>query len=477
MDYNLTKLYEQVYDPNRQPAKKNISQIYKEDVNVIFEPEGRPPVQYKLPDIYARGLIKKIKVETGNGIDEPINKIFSQGGWGNKQDAPKSVFKNVIINTEYEQSADLVSYLADNKSKLLDLNELGVGVVANFIDLIIAKLPQEFKTAGLDSFIKQVHLKVSPGASTGVGLGEGTFSIFGTASKGRSGDLKWSGKEVEIKTNGTANAGAVLGGDGFMNKITARMQYIGDYEPLNLSNLKALENDLNAAKQAFDSKSNTSKASFDKFKSTFNKNKLFPSDKLNNLIKTISMEDFFTKPITTDFKLTKVSKTARTTYSAILERIKADSEKYKKAGTNLPSQISSLLPTDSDINQYVEVFDNLRTYESVGINLKSQLQSFFKTHSPIEYNPKVNYTNFSNLVGSLALLCYKDHLGFDFITAGNDKKFTMVVIDCQAKNLQSIYDQVSKIPELKFDLNIDVFEGGAFRSQTVFAKSPRIFLN
>lgn len=476
MDYNLQKLYQQLH--SAKSTKKTITDVYKEDVNVIFKPEGSKPVSYKLPDIYARGLMKKIKVETGAGIDEPINKIFNQGGWGNKQDAPKTVFKNVIINSDYEQSADLVNYLADNKSKLLGLGELGIGVYVNFVDAIIKKLPQEFKTEGLDGFIKQVHLSVTPGASTNVGLGEGTFSIFGTASKGRSGDLQWDGKEVEIKTNGTVNAGAVLGGDGFMNKITARMQYIGDYEPLNLSNLKALENDLNAAKQAFDSKSNTSKAAFDKFKSTFNKNKLFQSDKLNGLIKSISMEDFFTKPITSDFTFTnRPGKIARNAYSAIIERIKADSDKYKKAGTNLPSQISSLLPDDSNINQYVDVFDNLRTYENVSINLKSQLQSFFKTHSPVEYNPRVNYKNFSNLVGAIAILCYKDHLGFDFITAGNDKKFTMVVIDCQSKNLQAIYDQVSKIPELEFDLNIDVFESGAFKSQTVFAKSPRIVLN
>jgi hypothetical protein len=475
MDYNLQKIYHQLNDV--KSTKKTITDVYKEDVNVIFKPEGGRSIEYKLPDVYARGLMKKIKVETGTGIDEPINKIFNQGGWGNKQEAPKTVLKNIVINTDYEQSADLINYLAENKDKLLTLEELGVGNVINFVDAIIKKLPQNFRTNGLDEFIKQVHLSVTPGASTNVGLGEGTFSIFGTASKGRSGDLQWSGKEVEIKTNGTANSGAVLGGDGFMNKITGRMKFIGNYEPLNLSNLKVLEDALNVAKQAFDSKSNTAKAAFDKFKSTFNKNKLFQSEKLNNLIKSISMDDFFTKPITSDFTITnRPSKNSKTTYSAIVERINYDSEKARKAGTNLPSQISSLLPDDSNINQYVEVFTNLRTYENVNVNIKSQLSNFFKTHPPLDFNPRSNYKNFSNLVGSIALLCYKQHLGFDYITAGNDKKFTMVVIDCKDNSLDSIYNQVSNTPELEFDINIDVYEGGAFKSQTVFAKSPRIIL-
>lgn len=476
MDYNLTKLYGNLYR-ERPTSKKTISQIYKEDVNVIFQPEDGEPTTYKLPDVYAKGLLKKIKVETGSGVDEPIDKIFQQGGWGKKQDAPKMVLRDLIINSDYEQSADLVNYLADNKDKLLTLGEVAVGGVVNFVEAIINKLPQVFRTNGLDGFIKQVHLSVTPGASTNVGLGEGTFSIFGTATKGRSGDLQWDGKEVEIKTNGNANSGAVLGGDGFMNKITGRMNYIGDYTPLNMSNLKALENDLAAAKQAYDSKSKLTKTAFDKFKTTFKKNKLFQSEKLNSLIGNINVDDFFTKSITKDFTFTnRPNKNVHTPYLALVERIKNDMDKSTKAGTNLPSQISSLLPDDSDINQYVEVFSNLRTYENTSFNLKSLLKSFFKTHPPLDFNPRVNYKNFSNLVGSIAILCYKEHLGFDFITAGNDKKFTMVVINCQDNKLDSIYNQVSNIPELEFDINIDVYEGGAFKSQTVFAKSPRIIL-
>ena len=52
----------------------------------------------------------------------------------------------------------------------------------------------------------------------------------------------------------------------------------------------------------------------------------------------------------------------------------------------------------------------------------------------------------------------------------------MVAFDCKDPNLEKIYSQLERVPEVKFDLDIDVFEGGKFRSQTVFAKSPRIIL-
>ena len=52
----------------------------------------------------------------------------------------------------------------------------------------------------------------------------------------------------------------------------------------------------------------------------------------------------------------------------------------------------------------------------------------------------------------------------------------MVALDCKDPNLEKIFSQLEAVPGIKFDLNIDVFEGGKFRSQTVFAKSPRIIL-
>lgn len=477
MDYNLTKLYEKVYSRDYSVGKKTISQIYKEDVNVTFEPEGDKPTTYTLPDVYAKTLMKKIKVETSEGIDKPVDMIFTQGGWSMKQDAPKAVFKNIIINSDYEQSADLVNYLAENKSKLLSLENITTGTVVNFVDAIISKLPPIFKTEGLEDFIKAVHINVMPSASTNVGLGEGTFSIFGTAIKGKSGDLQWSGKEVEIKTNGSSNAGAVLGGDGFMNKITSRLEFISGYTPLKASQLQLLFNKLNDVKQSYDRRDKNTNKILDEFKKLYREYELFASDKLNKTIISATENDLFLKPITREFTFMAKSKPgAPTLYTALVDRIKEDIVKANSKGTNLPSQISSMLAAEGGVDLFAKVFANLRTYENTSIDFEAQLRKFFTTHNPAEFDPKINYQNFSKLVGSIAIVSYQEHIGFNYITAGNDKKFTIAVINCETKNISDVYNQLLSIPEIQFDIDIDVYEGGVFKSQTVFAKSPRIIL-
>ncbi len=53
----------------------------------------------------------------------------------------------------------------------------------------------------------------------------------------------------------------------------------------------------------------------------------------------------------------------------------------------------------------------------------------------------------------------------------------MAIFDMQNPSVSSTYAQLNDVPEVTFDLNIDVYEGGSFKSQTVIAKSPRIKLN
>ena len=44
---------------------------------------------------------------------------------------------------------------------------------------------------------------------------------------------------------------------------------------------------------------------------------------------------------------------------------------------------------------------------------------------------------------------------------------TMVVFDMKNPTVSNIYSQLDNVPEVTFDLNIDVYEGGSFKSQTV----------
>jgi len=52
----------------------------------------------------------------------------------------------------------------------------------------------------------------------------------------------------------------------------------------------------------------------------------------------------------------------------------------------------------------------------------------------------------------------------------------MAAINTKEPSIEKIYSQLEEVPEITFDVDIDAFEGGKFRSQTVFAKSPRIIL-
>ena len=104
-------------------------------------------------------------------------------------------------------------------------------------------------------------------------------------------------------------------------------------------------------------------------------------------------------------------------------------------------------------------------------------EEFFNQYDYTKFSPRRNYDNFQRLVGAISLVCYQEKLGFDFITAGNDDKMTMAVFNMQSPSVVNVYKQLDQVPQVSFDLQIDVYERGSYKSQTVIAKSPRIKLN
>ena len=101
---------------------------------------------------------------------------------------------------------------------------------------------------------------------------------------------------------------------------------------------------------------------------------------------------------------------------------------------------------------------------------------FFNSHEHTEFNPKNDYDNFARLVGTIALVVYAVKNKFDFMLVCNDNTGEGVILNCGKKTISDVYQQLEQIPRVGFDLNIDVYEGGQWRSQTVIAKSPRIYL-
>tara|TARA_R100000152_G_C6760413_1_gene184469 strand:- start:125 stop:1528 length:1404 start_codon:yes stop_codon:yes gene_type:complete len=463
----------------------SLEDIYKkrvinEDVEVSFKNEDGSVDTYKLEDTYAKVLKRQIKVESSKEIDDSINKIFSQSDWTGNQNIPKSVLKDITIKSPYDQGVDLLAYLAENKKELYSLADIRRGEVFSFLDGIVNKLPQEFKVEGLDNYIRQVHMTVVPKAATSVGLGEGTFTIFGTATKGNSGDLQWGGLEVEIKTNGKDNSGAILGGDGYLNKVTDRLEGVLDYENLKAGQIKKFRDQLEDIGRLY----KQDKEGAEKLYIDFQNNAepllgMLRNKKIENALKSLNIDQLFSTQLNRDYTIkntqSPVPDASTSLYNMLGTRLVKEVEKAGALKTNLPSQISTFITDELTSDDYVRIFSEFKTYTDAR-GLDSQLKEFFNSNNYQDFNPRVNYTKFQRLVGAIAIVSYQQKINFDLLTTGNDKKMTMAVIDCRNPSVSSIYNQLEAIPEIVFDLNIDVYEGGKFVSQTVIAKSPRIIL-
>jgi len=475
---SLTRVYLQ------KAAGRGVSKLPRQRVSflgestVTFEGGGMDKETYNIEDAYAKILKKQIKADTSEELDSSIDEIFKLADWTGNQKAAKDALKNITIKTSYPSSVELLDYVGSNKQNLYSLSDLEIGSVFDFLEGIKNKLPENFNQDGVDEFIRDIHMYVIPKASTGVGLGEGTFTILGTAQKGKSGDLQWDGLEVEVKTNGKDNSGAILGGDGYLNKITDRLESVLDYENLKVGEFKKYNNQIKEIEEVYPNDIEKAKTLFKNFISkSSNLLNLFKNQKLERLLNTINVDQFFNLELNKDF-----TPRARQTGSGLNTPIKMLAAKIESAvnraanlGTNLPGQISTFITDDLTAEDYIRIYSEFKTYsDTKGID--KQLAEFFASNDYREFNPRSNYTNFQRLVGAIALVSYQQKIGFDLITTGNDKKMTMAVIDCRNANVLKVYNQLVDLPEVVFDLNIDVYEGGSFKSQTVIAKSPRIIL-
>lgn len=461
-------------------------QVLNEEVEVVITNADGKKETFTLDDSYGKVLTRQLRVNSSGDLVSNIDSMFQQADWtGPKQGGAKNKYKEIVINSQYDEGVELTEHLASKKDTLLKLSDLPVGQVIQFTQAIASKLPSEFVNEDLNVFIQNVHLNVVPKAATGVGLGESTFSLFGTAAKGQSGDLQWDGSEVEIKTNGpNKGSGAILGGDGYINKITDRLEAKSDYINLNSNTLNGYKDQIAELINTYTSQGKEqAQALYNQFiKGADQLKSLFNNGKLNAILdNTKDVEDFMNIQLAKgSFKpLSNRSLNASPDQllpNRLIARIQQGIDKGNDNGTNLPGQLASLLGADAAVEDYVKVFSEMRTYADAS-DITAQLNEFFKSNNFADFNPKTNYNNFQRLVGAIALVCYQEKIQFDYITAGNDDKMTMVVFDMKNPSISSIYSQLNDVPEVSFDLNIDVYEGGSYKSQTVIAKSPRIKLS
>jgi len=462
-----------------------LSRIYEQlvsgDASIDVQFGDSSKKTYSVSDVYARQISNRISIDN-SPIDSYIDKIFESADWSGDQTAPKETLKGIVIGSNYSMGVELLNYLSNNKDKLLNIKELNTGEVVNFMDLIIDSLPNELQKEGLRDVISKIHYNVIPKASTNVGLGEGTFTIFGTATKGNSGDLMWDGLELEVKTNGNTNTGAVLGGDATFNKSFEKLKELGagEYTDRIVRANRFVLDALNSAKEAFETSGTLSQRDIKVLKDIALDDKSFLSLGMKRGFESVeSGEDIFINPTSKSFlsfkKPTKASVGQPTLYSRVKEAIDERIKSIQTKGENLPSQLSSFFDVVEDSELLIRGFAEMKTYANIKTDINSQLVNFFNSHNIQDFKPSTSYTKFSTLIGAISIICYRDVIGFDILSTGNDKTFEMFNIDCREKTVSDIYDQVIGTKVL-FDLNIDAYENGVPRSQTVFAKSPRIKL-
>ena len=484
-------------------SDKDIGRIYSESVQKRqfdtisdrFLKEAKMSVKFDdgsvskftLDDAYAKSIARRISIESGD-IEQYIAKIFTNSGWGTGQDKAMESLKNVTINHNYSKSVDLIKYLAVNKTDLLSLKSIFTEEsVIDFPQIIANSLPETFREDldNLKDFIITVHHNVVPVAATNVGLGEGTFSIFGTAKKGDSGDLQWDGKEVEIKTNGASNAGAVLGGDrtmiqGVINDLQelkgGALKYGGHFyiETLN-SILEKLDTVVSSRGQDPE----MDKLNIEELKEIANSSIFrthFKKQPMIDAINDINTIDDLTSGRTKSLKLPKSGTGSTTLYDSLRQYITDKIDKLSARGQNWISQVNTFLALCDTDEEKIEGFSRIRTDGKC--DLSKEIKQFFKKYNVNNFLPTVDYDNFSRLIGTIALLCYKNKIGYDIITAGNDKTHTMIFINCDRSLLQLYEHLVSANLPVIFDLDVDVYDMGstASRAQTVFATAPRIKL-
>jgi len=468
-------------------------QILNEEVEVVFTTADGKKETFNLDDSYGKVIARQIRLNQDPGFDDNVKALFEQGDWVSKkkqQGIAKAKYKDIVIKSQYDGGVALTDYLANNKEKLLKLDDLPIAKVFSMSKAIASKLPGEFVNEELNVFIQNIHYHVVPKASTGVGLGEGTFSIFGTATKGTSGDLQWDGSEVEIKTNGVGKgSGAILGGDGNINEITDRLEAKSDYINLDGNIYTRYKDELVEIMNTYTQIGlEQAQTLYDKFRKG--------ADQLKNMIGNSNFTAVLDNTQDVEaFMNTVLSRTAGS-FSVLAKQngsvgipkdqllpnrllARLDKDIQTKAGQekNLPSQLASFFGADATVEDYIKVFSEMKTYKSTKTDIVPQLAQFFKSYNYADFSPKTNYNNFQRLVGAIAIICYQEKIGFDYLTAGNDDKMTMAILNTQNPTILPIYKQLEDCPEISFDLNIDVYENGSYRSQTTIAKGPRIRLN
>ena len=100
------------------------NQILNEEVEVVITNADGKKETFKLDDTYGKVISRQLRVNQNSGLGDNIDSMFNQADWtGPKQGGAKNKYKEIVINSQYDEGVDLTEHLATKKNTLLKLSD------------------------------------------------------------------------------------------------------------------------------------------------------------------------------------------------------------------------------------------------------------------------------------------------------------------------------------------------------------------
>jgi hypothetical protein len=460
MDYNLTKLYEKVYDRKDykpQPTLRDKYNIVKENAQLTVSKNDEIIINEPITDDFVKKVKRDINVnkqfegrESGS-FEAVVDGILQAKGWANGNSAYVADVLNPVmfIFKSYDLNITNETISKFKKLQVSPNTPFRTMLMSSGIKSWYNVLPEEFVNLfevaedAKDAFEKLYNIKFLVN-TVSVGKGELISTIISDAKKGDVGDLDFPGfGEYEIK-----GTGARLGGDGYTLQTSKKLEEILSTKSADLGakSLKVIK------QKVLTSISNV----VGKLRWAAHGVKISKSiEDTDNIeeIKNITDSIVFDPDPAKDQKLKQsVIKTIETSYNKV--------SKIKGKNMSFSTSIATFFMKDNNLS-YDDVISglvNTRNYKSVNIDdLVTGIKAIV-TPNNFESFLDPTSTNIRPLIAAIHLACYRNDKLFNGIVFTNDdiKRFHPVIFSGESNlsnEIPKFFEMFSK--GFVFNMSID----------------------
>jgi len=459
MDYNLTKLYEQVCNRKKHKQTKTLQDIYKvirEDAQLTVLKNGETIINEPVTDDFVKKVKREINTNKkfegagGGSFETIIDNILQTKGWYEGNSAYTTDVLNPVMYI-------LKSYdLKINNETISKFTKLQGSPNTPFRNMLLSKgvkswyntLPSEFidlfemPEDAKDAFERLYNVKFLVN-TVSVGKGELISTLISDAKKGDVGDLDFPGfGEYEVK-----GTGARLGGDGYTLQTPKKLEEILSNNSADLG-LKSLQ----AVKQkVINSVSNViGKLRWAAHGAKISKS-IKDTDNIEEIKNVISSVVFDPNPARDQKVKQSVIKTIETSYNKV--------SKIKGKNMSFSTSIATFFMKDNNLSydDIINGFVNTRNYK--GANIDDLTVGIKNVVTPDNYQEFLDpvSTKLRPLIAAIHLACYHNDKLFNGIVFTNDetKKFYPVVFTGEG-NLNSEIPRFFEMFSTGFIINMSI---------------------